>query len=136
MHHHLPDAFASHNVRLIAAMLAAAEALGLPERMVELRMLTGMGEPIVNCPRSEALEVAHDGVEVRRGGDQVEMVRHDDVGEELEALVCPAELQGIDQWIDVAGVDEYWNPIKNGDCTEVGEVFVGAVAGHGGNVSN
>ena len=39
-------AFASHNVRTIAAMLATEEAMGLPARTLELQMLTGMGEPL------------------------------------------------------------------------------------------
>lgn len=39
-------AFASHNVRTIAAMLAHEAAMGLPERTLELQMLTGMGEPL------------------------------------------------------------------------------------------
>ncbi|MCB9858002.1 MAG: bifunctional proline dehydrogenase/L-glutamate gamma-semialdehyde dehydrogenase [Phycisphaerales bacterium] len=39
-------AFASHNVRTIAAMLAMESALGLPSRTLELQMLTGMGEPL------------------------------------------------------------------------------------------
>lgn len=39
-------AFASHNVRTIAAMLAHEAALGLPPRTLELQMLTGMGEPL------------------------------------------------------------------------------------------
>jgi len=39
-------AFASHNVRSIAAVLAAEEALGLPPRTLEIQMLTGMGNPL------------------------------------------------------------------------------------------
>lgn len=39
-------AFASHNVRTIAAMLAMEDAMGLPPRTLELQMLTGMGEPL------------------------------------------------------------------------------------------
>lgn len=39
-------AFASHNVRSIAAVLAMEEALGLPARTLELQMLTGMGEQL------------------------------------------------------------------------------------------
>jgi RHH-type proline utilization regulon transcriptional repressor/proline dehydrogenase/delta 1-pyrroline-5-carboxylate dehydrogenase len=39
-------AFASHNVRSIAAVLAMEEALGLPPRTVEMQMLTGMGNPL------------------------------------------------------------------------------------------
>lgn len=39
-------AFASHNVRTIAAVLAMQEELGLPPRTLELQMLTGMGDPL------------------------------------------------------------------------------------------
>jgi len=39
-------AFASHNVRSIAAVLAMEEALGLPSRTLELQMLTGMGDQL------------------------------------------------------------------------------------------
>jgi len=39
-------AFASHNVRSIAAVLAMEEALGLPPRTLELQMLTGMGDQL------------------------------------------------------------------------------------------
>ncbi|HVP12847.1 MAG TPA: proline dehydrogenase family protein [Phycisphaerae bacterium] len=39
-------AFASHNVRSIAAVLAMEQALGLPPRTLELQMLTGMGNPL------------------------------------------------------------------------------------------
>lgn len=39
-------AFASHNVRSIAAVLAMEGALGLPPRTLELQMLTGMGNPL------------------------------------------------------------------------------------------
>ncbi len=39
-------AFASHNVRSIAAVLAMQDALGLPPRTLELQMLTGMGDQL------------------------------------------------------------------------------------------
>ncbi len=39
-------AFASHNVRSIAAVLAMQSALGLPPRTLELQMLTGMGDQL------------------------------------------------------------------------------------------
>lgn len=39
-------AFASHNVRSIAAVLAMEQALGLPQRTLELQMLTGMGDQL------------------------------------------------------------------------------------------
>ncbi len=39
-------AFASHNVRSIAAVLALEDGLGLPPRTLELQMLTGMGDPL------------------------------------------------------------------------------------------
>ncbi|HWL93244.1 MAG TPA: proline dehydrogenase family protein [Phycisphaerae bacterium] len=39
-------AFASHNVRSIAAVLAMEAAMGLPPRTLELQMLTGMGDPL------------------------------------------------------------------------------------------
>lgn len=39
-------AFASHNVRSIAAVMAMQSALGLPQRTLELQMLTGMGDPL------------------------------------------------------------------------------------------
>jgi len=39
-------AFASHNVRSIAAVLAMEEAMGLPPRTLELQMLTGMGDQL------------------------------------------------------------------------------------------
>ncbi|MBK8271265.1 MAG: proline dehydrogenase family protein [Planctomycetes bacterium] len=39
-------AFASHNVRSIAAVLAMESALGLPPRTLELQMLTGMGDQL------------------------------------------------------------------------------------------
>ncbi|MCZ6699326.1 MAG: proline dehydrogenase family protein, partial [Planctomycetota bacterium] len=39
-------AFASHNVRSIAAVLAMERALDRPPRTLELQMLTGMGDPL------------------------------------------------------------------------------------------
>ena len=39
-------AFASHNVRSIASVLAMEEALDLPPRTLELQMLTGMGDQL------------------------------------------------------------------------------------------
>jgi len=39
-------AFASHNVRSIASVLAMEEALNLPPRTLELQMLTGMGDQL------------------------------------------------------------------------------------------
>lgn len=39
-------AFASHNVRSIAAALAMEQAIGLPPNTIELQMLTGMGDPL------------------------------------------------------------------------------------------
>ena len=39
-------AFASHNVRSIAAVLAMEQVLDLPPRTLELQMLTGMGDPL------------------------------------------------------------------------------------------
>jgi RHH-type proline utilization regulon transcriptional repressor/proline dehydrogenase/delta 1-pyrroline-5-carboxylate dehydrogenase len=39
-------AFATHNVRSIAAVLALEQMLGLPPRTIEVQMLTGMGNPL------------------------------------------------------------------------------------------
>jgi RHH-type proline utilization regulon transcriptional repressor/proline dehydrogenase/delta 1-pyrroline-5-carboxylate dehydrogenase len=39
-------AFATHNVRTIAACIAEAERLGIPSRRIEFQMLYGMAEPI------------------------------------------------------------------------------------------
>lgn len=39
-------AFASHNIRSIAATMAMEESLGLPPRTLEIQMLTGMGDPL------------------------------------------------------------------------------------------
>ncbi len=39
-------AFASHNVRSLAHVMAVAEELGLPARDYELQMLAGMGDPL------------------------------------------------------------------------------------------
>ncbi len=48
MEHHeqLRPALGSHNVRSLAAAMAAAEALGVPGDAYEVQMLHGMGEPI------------------------------------------------------------------------------------------
>ena len=45
-HQRLRPALASHNVRSLAAALAAAEAYGVPRNGYEVQMLHGMGEPI------------------------------------------------------------------------------------------
>jgi RHH-type proline utilization regulon transcriptional repressor/proline dehydrogenase/delta 1-pyrroline-5-carboxylate dehydrogenase len=42
----LDCAFATHNVRTIAACIAAARQLGLPARRMEFQMLYGMAEPV------------------------------------------------------------------------------------------
>jgi hypothetical protein len=55
------------------------------------RLASVRDEPIVDGAGGKALEVAHDGVKIGRGGDQVHMVGHDDQGEELETLVGAAE---------------------------------------------
>ena len=55
---HLEAAFGSHNIRSIAAGLAAAEALGLPKNALEVQGLYGMADPL-----KEAL--AEDGWRVR-----------------------------------------------------------------------
>lgn len=43
---HLRPAFASHNVRSLAAVLAMSEARRLPPRTLEVQMLYGMGDPL------------------------------------------------------------------------------------------
>ena len=45
-HRLIRPAFASHNVRSLAAVIAMAEALGLTSRDYELQMLNGMGDPL------------------------------------------------------------------------------------------
>jgi RHH-type proline utilization regulon transcriptional repressor/proline dehydrogenase/delta 1-pyrroline-5-carboxylate dehydrogenase len=45
-HERLRPALASHNVRSLAAGLAAADACGVPREAYEFQMLHGMGEPI------------------------------------------------------------------------------------------
>jgi RHH-type proline utilization regulon transcriptional repressor/proline dehydrogenase/delta 1-pyrroline-5-carboxylate dehydrogenase len=61
-------AFASHNVRTLASVMATAEACGLSPRDYELQMLAGMGEPLktavvgmgrclrVYCPYGDLLQ--------------------------------------------------------------------------------
>lgn len=48
----LIPAFASHNIRSIAHAMAAAEALGVPERRYEFQTLYGMADPIKAAIRS------------------------------------------------------------------------------------
>lgn len=43
---HLRGAFASHNVRTIAAVLTMAETMNVPKLALEVQMLYGMGDPI------------------------------------------------------------------------------------------
>ena len=43
---HVRGAFASHNVRTIAATLTVAESLSVPKQALEIQMLYGMGDPI------------------------------------------------------------------------------------------
>jgi len=50
-------AFASHNVRSLANVIATAEALGLPKDAYELQMLHGMGEPIKAAIRKLGLRL-------------------------------------------------------------------------------
>jgi RHH-type proline utilization regulon transcriptional repressor/proline dehydrogenase/delta 1-pyrroline-5-carboxylate dehydrogenase len=50
-------AFASHNVRSLANVIATAEALGLPKDAYELQMLHGMGEPIKAAVRRLGLRL-------------------------------------------------------------------------------
>jgi len=45
-HRLIRPAFASHNVRTLAAVIAAAEHLGLTSRDYEIQMLNGMGDPL------------------------------------------------------------------------------------------
>jgi RHH-type transcriptional regulator, proline utilization regulon repressor / proline dehydrogenase / delta 1-pyrroline-5-carboxylate dehydrogenase len=44
-------AFASHNVRSLAAAIATARSLGLSDNAFEVQMLHGMGEPVKNAVR-------------------------------------------------------------------------------------
>ncbi|HWE36922.1 MAG TPA: L-glutamate gamma-semialdehyde dehydrogenase [Isosphaeraceae bacterium] len=59
MEHHdrLRPAIGSHNVRSIAASLAAAEAHRVPEGAIEFQMLHGMGEPIQRALADRGLRV-------------------------------------------------------------------------------
>ena len=50
-------AFASHNVRSLANVIATAEALGLPKDAYELQMLHGMGEPVKAAVRKLGLRL-------------------------------------------------------------------------------
>ena len=43
---HVRPAFASHNVRSLAAVITTARALGLADKAYEIQMLHGMGQPI------------------------------------------------------------------------------------------
>lgn len=45
-HPHVRCAFATHNIRSLAACLATAEAAGVPRGMTEVQMLYGMGAPV------------------------------------------------------------------------------------------
>ncbi len=53
----LRPAFASHNVRSLANVIATAEALGLPSDAYEIQMLHGMGEPIKAAIRARGLRL-------------------------------------------------------------------------------
>ncbi len=50
-------AFGSHNVRSLAAAIAAARDLGLPDNAFEIQMLHGMGDPIKEAVRSMGLRL-------------------------------------------------------------------------------
>ena len=49
---HVRPAFASHNVRSLAAAIVTARELGLPDNAFEIQMLHGMGEPIKHAVRA------------------------------------------------------------------------------------
>jgi RHH-type proline utilization regulon transcriptional repressor/proline dehydrogenase/delta 1-pyrroline-5-carboxylate dehydrogenase len=53
----LRPAYASHNVRSLAAALAAAEAAGAPRGAVEAQVLYGMGEPLARALAAEGIRV-------------------------------------------------------------------------------
>jgi RHH-type transcriptional regulator, proline utilization regulon repressor / proline dehydrogenase / delta 1-pyrroline-5-carboxylate dehydrogenase len=50
-------AFASHNVRSLAAVIATARSLGLSDNAFEIQMLHGMGEPVKNAVRKLRLRL-------------------------------------------------------------------------------
>ena len=54
---HLRPAFASHNVRSLAAAIEAARELGLPDGAFEIQMLHGMGDPIKQAVRGMGLRL-------------------------------------------------------------------------------
>ena len=54
---HVRPAFASHNVRSLAAAIEAARDLGLPDGAFEIQMLHGMGDPIKQAVRGMGLRL-------------------------------------------------------------------------------
>src|SRR6185312_8450067 len=54
---HLRPALGSHNVRSLAAAMAAAEAYHVPAAAYEIQMLHGMGEPIQRALVAEGKRV-------------------------------------------------------------------------------
>jgi len=54
---HVRPAFASHNVRSLAAAITAARDLGLPDNAYEIQMLHGMGDPIKQAVRGMGLRL-------------------------------------------------------------------------------
>ncbi len=54
---HVRPAFASHNVRSLAAAIEAARELGLPDNAFEIQMLHGMGDPIKQAVRGMGLRL-------------------------------------------------------------------------------
>ncbi len=54
---HVRPAFASHNVRSLAAAIETARELGLPDNAFEIQMLHGMGDPIKQAVRGMDLRL-------------------------------------------------------------------------------
>ncbi len=54
---HVRPAFASHNVRSLAAVIETARELGLADNAFEIQMLHGMGEPVKQAIRSMGLRL-------------------------------------------------------------------------------
>ena len=99
---------------------------------VQDRLSAVVFEALMNLARGETLEIPHHFLELLAGGgDQVDVIRHDDQPEELQGFVLTAVAQAVEDGIDIARFDKYRQPVEDRDRAEVGQILVRFVAGHG-----
>lgn len=119
------DRLALDKLRMITFfpnLIGASGLVGTLEKSQQFQHAPGVGffQVADKTPCRPRLETLHGGRESWRGGDEMQVVFHDDITEQREVSLLLQEAPGFEQDLHGFGTGEERQPVVDGGCHEVG----------------